>query len=75
MQQQQSRIKVSAALMVKNAAENIATTSKNEHQWSFNGFWSCIMHTDSTVQRDQPMINVLAASIGKNAGDNDAATS
>lgn len=49
--------------------------SENKHQRSVFDLWPSIMGTQTAVQQHQPIINVSAASIGKNASDDIAITS
>jgi len=54
-------------------AKMVATTSllcpKNERQRSINDFWHCIMVKARVVRRHWPIIELLAAFLGKNTSD------
>jgi len=61
--------------MCKNACDNIATTFQNKCQHTVNNFWSCILDNQRAMQPGQPIIEVSAAFMGKNAADDIASTS
>jgi len=47
----------------------------NEHPRSVNNIWSCILNTLRAIEPHYPTINLSAAFMGKNAGDDIATTS
>jgi len=58
------------SLSLKRQVTRSLPHSWNEHQWSVNYFWSCILDNYQAVQWHLPIITVLAAFMGKNATNN-----
>jgi len=48
---------------------------ENEHQWSVNYCWSCMLVNQTGIVRPQPIFNLPSVHMGKNASDNIASAS